>query len=156
MRKRWIQLTSGLFLLDLAVKNEIEAHDELEQEQELIPGRVSLLRLHNHGTAGGRLIGHMDQIIRVSAVMTWGLLLADLALLAQKGQRVLKCGMAFMTGGALCNLYDRCKRGYVVDYLCFHAPWRWLSNLVFNLSDLFVFLGAALICLSAGKETDKA
>ena len=38
-------------------------------------------------------------------------------------------------------------RGYVVDYFSFQTPWNWLNRIVFNLSDLAIFLGAFLVSL---------
>ena len=46
-------------------------------------------------------------------------------------------------GGALSNLYDRVFRGYVVDY--FSVQWKGLKKVVFNLGDMFIFLGAMMI-----------
>jgi len=50
----------------------------------------------------------------------------------------------------LSNLYDRCRKGYVTDYIRFHSPWKRLNELVFNLSDLFIMAGAVLVWL--GRE----
>ena len=48
-------------------------------------------------------------------------------------------------GGAIGNLIDRVRLGYVVDYIYFHTPvW---SFAVFNLADTFISLGAALVIL---------
>ena len=65
------------------------------------------------------------------------------ALLPQKGKRVQKIGIAIILGGAISNLYDRLVRGYVVDY--FSIEWDRLKKVVFNLGDMFVFLGSAVI-----------
>ena len=45
--------------------------------------------------------------------------------------------------GGVSNLYDRMKRGYVVDYFSFQ--WKALKTVVFNLGDLFIFAGAFLM-----------
>lgn len=51
-----------------------------------------------------------------------------------------------LMGGALSNLYDRVVRGYVVDY--FTIEWKFLKKVVFNLGDMFVFLGSAVFVLA--------
>ena len=61
-----------------------------------------------------------------------------------------RTGWAFLTGGALSNLYDRCRKGYVVDYIRFHTTWKRLNDLVFNLADFFIMIGAVLV--SIGRE----
>ncbi len=51
-----------------------------------------------------------------------------------------------MTAGALSNLFDRVKRGYVVDYFSFQ--FGWLKKVVFNIGDLCIFLGTFLLAVS--------
>jgi signal peptidase II len=152
MKLLYIQLALGLFQADLAVKHEIETHPEFEKEQELLNGRVMIRKLHNHGLAGSRFEGHMPAIIRCSGILTLGAILTFIRTLWKPGRRVQKLGFAFLTGGALSNLYDRCRRGYVVDYVSFRTPWKRLNRLVFNLADFFIAIGAVLVGLG---ETDR-
>lgn len=149
----WVQLALGLFQTDLAVKHEIETNPEFDQEHELCGGRICIKKLHNHGTAGGRFAGHMPAIIRISGILTLGCIGVFLRLLWKDGHSAEKAGLAFLTGGALSNLYDRCRKGYVVDYINFRTPWKRLNRLVFNLSDFFIFAGAFLICLGQTDHT---
>lgn len=151
MRLLWIQLALGLFQADLAVKHEIETNPEFEKEHTFWSDRVRIKKLHNHGTAGGKFTNHMPSIIKISGLVTLGSIAAFVRVLVKGGSTVQKLGYALLTGGALSNLYDRCKKGYVVDYVSFRTPWKWLSNLVFNLSDFFIFAGAILTCL---RQTD--
>ena len=147
MRWLFIELAAGLFRVDLAVKHEIEAHPELERERALPGGRVFLTRLHNHGMAGGGFTGHMPVLVGTGGLLTLGAAVGFLRLLGRPGHTVQKAGFSLLLGGALSNLYDRCKRGYVVDYIRFRTPWKRLSRLVFNLADFFIFIGTFLICL---------
>jgi len=60
-------------------------------------------------------------------------------------------------GGALGNVADRIARGFVVDYLDFHwRGWHWPA---FNLADVWITAGAALLILasfqSSGNKTAK-
>lgn len=147
MRLLWIQLALGLFQADLAVKQEIDSNQKFEKEQSLLEGKVRIKRLRNYGMAGGRLQGHMPAIIRASGVMTLGCVGLFLKTLWKQGHAITKLGYALLTGGALSNLYDRCRKGYVVDYVSFQTPWKRLNRLVFNLSDFFILAGAIFICL---------
>lgn len=146
MKLLYIQLALGLFQADLAVKNEIETHPEFEEEQSFLHDRVRIRKLHNDGLAGGRWSGHMPAIVRGSGLITIGSVIAFLASLRQEGHTAEKLGFSFLVGGALSNLYDRCRRGYVVDYVSFRTPWKRLSQLVFNLADFFIMIGAVLVC----------
>ena len=56
-------------------------------------------------------------------------------------------GLSLAIGGGANNFYDRAKRGYVVDYFSFRTPWKRLNQMIFNLSDLCIFLGSLLIVL---------
>lgn len=155
MKILFIQLALALFQADLAVKHEIETHPEFEHRQELLGGRVRVQRFHNHGMAGGRMTGHLQGIIRWSGAVTAGTAAVFLRLLWKPGHLVEKTGFAFLTGGALSNLYDRCRRGYVVDYVSFQTPWKRLNKLVFNLADFFIFIGAFLIGIGHGDHSQR-
>lgn len=149
----FIQLALGIFQIDLAVRQEAEQHPELEKGKDICGGRVRLERLHNHGTAGGRLKGHMPAIAGVSGLVTGGCAAYFLRLLWKEGRTLEKTGFAFLVGGALSNLYERCKNGYVVDYIRFRLPGGRLGRLVYNLADLFIAAGALMITLGRKEET---
>lgn len=155
MKLIWIQLALGLFQTDLAVKHEIDNNPEFEKEHMLPGGRVQIKRLRNYGMAGGHFAGHTGAIIRGSGVMTLGCAGSFLVLLSKKGHEIQKLGFALLTGGALSNLYDRCRKGYVVDYVSFRTPFSRLNRLVFNLSDFFIMAGALLICFGRTEKTEE-
>lgn len=155
MRLLWVQLALGLFQADLAVKQEVEANPEFEKERTFLNGRIRIRKLYNYGTAGGKFVNHMPTIIKCSGLVTLGSIAAFIRVLMKGGSVVQKLGFALLTGGALSNLYDRCRKGYVVDYISFRTPWGWLNNLVFNLSDFFIFTGAILTCLGQTDHTQR-
>lgn len=150
-----VQLALGLFQTDLAVKHEIETNPDFDRKHTFFKDRVQVFRFHNDGTAGSKFRGHMPAIIKSSGILTLGCIGAFLRLLWKEGHTVQKLGFSFLTGGALSNLYDRCKKGYVVDYVSFRTPWKWLNSLVFNLSDFFIFAGAILICSGQTDRTQR-
>ncbi|MCI9007206.1 MAG: signal peptidase II [Lachnospiraceae bacterium] len=155
MKLIWLQLALGLFQADLAVKHEIDTdeNEEKRPERELLGGAVRIKRLRNYGMAGGRFSGHMSSIIKFSGIMTLAGMVRFLSLLPKNGHKLQKAGYALLTGGALSNLYDRCKKGYVVDYVSFRTPFQRLNRLVFNLSDFFIMAGALLICFGQTEKT---
>jgi signal peptidase II len=77
----------------------------------------------------------------ISSIMLGIIILVFSLLLAKKGNTLYKLGLSLILGGAASNVYDRIKRGYVVDYFSF----KFLKRVIFNLSDLFIFIGAVLI-----------
>ena len=153
MRLIWIQLALGLFQADLAVKHEIDNNPDFDQTHEWCGGKIRIGKLRNYGMAEGRFAGHTSEIIKFSGIMTLVCMGKFLYLLGKDRYEVQKAGFALLTGGALSNLYDRCKKGYVVDYVSFRTPFQRLNRLVFNLSDFFIMAGAVLICFGQTKKT---
>lgn len=83
----------------------------------------------------------------ISIMLTLFLTIIFLLTLTRHGKGLLKLGLAILLGGAFSNTYDRMTRGYVVDYLTFpKAPFK-LKNVVFNLSDFAITLGALIATL---------
>ena len=50
-----------------------------------------------------------------------------------------------MLAGALSNLYDRFRRGYVVDYIGFAAADPQIRKITFNIGDFCLMAGAAVL-----------
>lgn len=56
-------------------------------------------------------------------------------------------GLALVLGGALGNVIDRIRFGYVVDFLdVYYRSWHWPT---FNVADSAITVGAALLVLDA-------
>jgi len=114
----------------------------------LPPGPVSLLgdylRLtlaKNPGGAFGIFSGHGE----VLAALTVGVVGAILFLLGRRDLPLrVVLGLAAIAGGALGNLIDRIRLGYVVDFLDLGVSeaLRWPT---FNLADVAIVLGTAAL-----------
>ena len=130
-------LTFGttLALTDLAVKKEIEARpdEEFPKTVKESGGLIRLYKNHNPGFSFGFMKEYPKLVEMVPVCMLSAVAGAWAYVIGKKG-RVL-------AGGAS-NLYDRLKRGYVVDY--FSIQWKKLKKVVFNLGDIFIFAGSAL------------
>lgn len=50
--------------------------------------------------------------------------------------------LALVAGGAIGNLIDRVRLNYVIDYFEF----RFVNFAIFNVADVFIVLGTALLC----------
>lgn len=139
----WI--IGGLAALDLGIKSVVEGEEDETFPRDL-PSAKGLIKLHkNHNS--GFPFGFMKErpeLVRTIPLMVISAMAGGLCALAQgKGKVAQKAGLAIILGGALSNLYDRLVRGYVVDY--FSIEWKQLKKVVFNLGDIFVFAGSALI-----------
>ena len=147
----FIQLALGLFQLGQGIRQEVKEHPELEKGADVCGGYVRLERLYNRGTAGGKLQGHMPAVAGISGAVTAGCAVYFLHLLRTEGRTLQKTGFAFLVGGALSNLYERCRNGCVLDYLRFRMPGGKFGRLVYNLADIFSAAGAAMICIGQQK-----
>jgi len=114
----------------------------------VIPRVFSLTHVQNTGVAFGLLAG-ASPVITALAALTLVLLL-----FYNKGRqirtRAAGLGIAAMAGGAAGNLIDRVRLGHVVDYLDVHI-WP-----VFNLADVAIVLGAAILIVALSREGSPA
>lgn len=77
--------------------------------------------------------------------------------LRHEGPLVLMAGLSLVLGGAIGNLVDRARLGYVTDFIqVWFGNWAFPS---FNVADSAISVGAALLIIDAlfltGRETTK-
>ncbi len=141
-------IIAALSFLDLTIKRLIEKEDPKDFPKPLphTKGRILLYRNHNSGFPFGFLKQYQKLVKMLPLAVISGLAGYLTAICAQKGKIVQKLGIAIILGGALSNLYDRMVRNYVVDY--FSIQCGKLKKVVFNLGDIFVFLGSGILFFS--------
>ncbi len=105
---------------------------------EHLGGRVRVEALYNSGAAfGGRRLRGRGLLAASAAALVLAL--------GMGRRRGSALGTGLVLGGGGSNLLERAGRGRVFDYVRFpRAPGRW-RRYVFNLADLAIFLGAALM-----------
>ena len=136
---------------DLGIKKEIERQEDgfFPRDLPLAKGRVRLHRSHNYGFPFG-VMQEDPRVVKGLPALTASAVFGALGmLLLRKGSAGQKLGLSIVLAGAASNLYDRFKRGYVVDY--FSIRVKGLEKVIFNLGDMFVFFGSLLfvICEAA-------
>ncbi len=140
----YILLAIGIFILDLKIKNHIEENKEMHQKEEILGGNIILNRYHNKG-AFLNIFEDKPKFIKTLSCLLLGLVLLTFAIVIPKDRnRWVKLGLSLILGGAASNTYDRVKRGYVVDYFSF----KFLKKIIFNISDICIFIGSALLLIS--------
>ncbi len=62
----------------------------------------------------------------------------------------MKWGLPLALGGAVGNLVDRVRHGFVVDFLSVHATWggRERQWPIFNIADVWIVVGVVLMAVS--------
>jgi len=87
--------------------------------------------------------------IAVAGVLGWWALKAD--------RRLLITAIGLVMGGALGNVIDRIRFGYVVDFLDFSGPHFFLGSMkinfpwIFNVADSAICIGVVLLILDSVK-----
>lgn len=102
-----------------------------------------LTYVENRGMAFGMLSGGRIILVLMSVLIMAGLVLLIVKTDAAGRTRWLKGGTALIFGGAVGNLIERIANGYVVDFLDF----RIISFPVFNIADIAVCVGAAMLMI---------
>lgn len=106
---------------------------------------LNLRVVGNAGGAGGWLAG-LDPSVRGPLLIAVGLLAVVVVLLFYRragGLPVLATGLVAILGGALGNLLDRIRFGYVVDFIDIYTEQgHWPT---FNIADVAIALGVALM-----------
>lgn len=141
---------------DMWVKNRVEQRMGEEEKEcpkgreepcHILGGCILLRKHHNKGAVLNWGQNRRGLMAALSVVLCVAMSVVFALSFGQKGNHLLRVGLAFLLGGAFSNTYDRLKRQYVVDYFSFNVKWKRLRNVVFNLSDICIMLGAALMVI---------
>lgn len=97
---------------------------------------IDIVRVHNSGIAFG-LLEDAGAIVLVIAALAFAALLGMFLMSAERPGLWLPIGL--LAGGALGNLIDRMREGFVTDFL---DPPRWPA---FNIADIEITLGVILL-----------
>lgn len=144
MKFTW--LGALLFIIDGIIKLFVEKKGEKEVNKPLLGGKLLLRKYHNTGAMLGTGAKKPKRIALMSMIFTAFMTGVYVATLGYKGQGMLKAGLSLMLGGAYSNTYDRLRRKYVVDYISFGVKGK-LKNVIFNISDFGIILGAGLMVI---------
>lgn len=139
-----IFFTAGIVAIENWIKNKRE-YDK--KQKEYLDGNIQILTYHNYGAFLNSGEKKPFWVKMISIFLTLGLTILFALTFTKYGNKQLRMGLAFLLGGAYSNTYDRIKRGYVVDYLNFpKLPGR-MKNVVFNIADFCIMIGACLIVM---------
>ncbi|MBO0661373.1 signal peptidase II [Jiella sp. MQZ9-1] len=130
-------------MLDQLIKAIVVATMPLGSAIPLLPF-LALLHARNTGIAFSMFseFGDVGLSVLAGAVL---LIVLFLWVKTPAERKLTHFGLAIIVGGAIGNLIDRVRLGYVVDYVYFHTPA--FDFAVFNLADAFITVGAIIILL---------
>jgi signal peptidase II len=145
----WLLLSVLVVLADQASKYYITQHFGEFEHVTLLPV-LDITHMHNVGAAFSFLASASGWqrwvFIGLAGVVSVGIIVWLLRL-KERAQGLLACGLALVLGGALGNLVDRIRLGYVIDFIHFH--WDRAYFPAFNVADSAITVGAACLLLDA-------
>lgn len=140
----WPTVSLAVAVADLLLKKKAEENNS-EMDRKIAGGKILLRKVHNHGLAMNTL-DEYPKVVKGTALAAMGTMAVVWMLaLAEKGNILKKCGLSLILGGAVSNIYDRLKRGYVVDYIAFNVKKENIRNITFNLGDFAIFGGMFML-----------
>ncbi len=145
-RISYILLVVLVLLADRASKSAIASHFDLGQPAPVIDGVFNITYVQNTGVAFGILSAFSSPVKVLLLCLVAGIAAIVVIIYSLRNDtrnRLLQGALALVLAGALGNLFDRIRYGYVIDFLEFHARgYYWPS---FNVADTSISIGVILL-----------
>ena len=151
----YLAITAAVIVLDLWTKWLIVKRIDLHEAIPVIPGFFQLVHVRNTGAAFG--IGANADSRLVPLLLNGGAIavfcvVVVYALRSAVTDRLLQTGLHLILGGAIGNLLDRFRFGYVVDFLDVYVRnSHWPA---FNVADSAICIGIGLLFLDMRKKPE--
>jgi signal peptidase II len=152
----YLTLAAIIIVLDAITKWLVMQRLDLHDSVPLIPDFFQLVHVRNTGAAFG--IGANAQsalmpfLLNAGAITVFCVVVAY-AFRAAVSDRLLQAGLHLILGGAIGNLIDRFRFGYVVDFLDFFVgDHHWPA---FNVADSAICIGIALLFLDMKRRPEE-
>jgi signal peptidase II len=141
-------LMAAVVALDQATKAIVVRTLELHGNVPLVDGLLSLSHVRNRGAAFGLLsdwdLPYQSALLSLLSLAALGAI-AYYFLRLPASARLPRVALALVLGGAVGNLVDRVRLGYVVDFV--HVYWRQHVWPDFNAADSAITIGVTLLVL---------
>ena len=147
-RGAYLAVSLAVLFLDQWSKGLVTRTMEVHQSKTVVPDLFDLTYVRNTGAAFG-LFASVDSSLKAillnSIAVIVFLIVSAYALRSSHKSIRLQVGLALILGGAVGNLLDRVRFGYVVDFLDFAiSGHHWPA---FNVADSAICIGVALLFL---------
>jgi signal peptidase II len=147
-RRLELIISVTVVVLDQITKAMIRPSLALHDSRQVIPGFLDLTRVHNTGAAFGMLnsadFPFKTLVLSIIAAIALGGV-AWYAATVPLGDRLARIGIAGVLGGAIGNLIDRARSGYVLDFVdAYWGDWHFWA---FNVADAAITVGVIFMIL---------
>jgi signal peptidase II len=137
-----------VLILDRSTKWLIDSRLALNKTLPLVDGLLNITYVRNTGVAFGILDPvHSSMKSTILSILTIGAIAAVVVycLRTPTSQTLLQIALSLVLGGALGNLFDRVRYGYVIDFIeAYYRNYRWPA---FNVADSAITTGVALLAI---------
>ena len=136
----------------LWAEKALQTATQMPTPKQVIKGVFGFVLAKNKGGAWGLLQGSAENIRKPFFVVVSVLAIAFIVSLYRRlheRQSALKWGLPLVLGGALGNLVDRIRYGYVIDFIDWQATWGGTQHHwpTFNVADIAICVGVALMAI---------
>ena len=135
-----------VIVVDQATKSLIGGSIPLYDSVTIIPGLLDFTHVRNTGAAFGLLNTTdlpMKGVVMVALAMVAIVAIGAYGATLRADERIARAGLALVLGGAIGNLIDRARLGYVLDFVdVYSGNWHFWA---FNVADAAISVGAVLV-----------
>jgi signal peptidase II len=157
LRGSCVWIMAVVVVLDQATKLLVDRLMALHESHAVLDGFLRLTYVRNRGAAFGIL---SDADLPYQSALFSLLSLAALTAIAlytwrlPAQSRLPRTALAMIMGGAVGNLIDRMRLGYVIDFVdAYVGPHHWPA---FNVADSAICIGIALLFLDMRKKPEES
>ena len=154
-RVHYLILSAVVILLDLWTKHLVLKSIQLHEAVPVIPNFFQLVHVRNTGAAfglGANASSKLVPILLNAGAIAVFCVVVVYALRTAVSDKLLQTGLHLILGGAIGNLVDRFRFGYVVDFLdVYVGTHHWPA---FNVADSAICIGIALLFFDMRKKPE--
>jgi signal peptidase II len=159
-RVPYLCLAAAIIVLDAWTKWLVNARIDLRESIPLITNFLHLVHVRNTGAAfgiGANADSRMVPLLLNAGAIGVLCIVVVYTIRAAVTDRVLQTGLHLILGGAIGNLIDRFRLGYVVDFVDVYVtaggqPHHWPA---FNVADSAICIGIALLFFDMRKKPEE-
>jgi signal peptidase II len=141
-------LVVAILGLDRWTKAIIQSQFALNESVSVVDGLFNITYVRNTGVAFGifsTITSPAKSVLLSLFTLVAAIVVVVYSLSTPVRNRLLQMALGLILGGALGNLYDRLRFGYVVDFLeLYFRNYHWPS---FNVADSAISIGVCLLAI---------
>ena len=154
-RIHYLMITVAVLILDIWTKQLVLERIDLHEAVPVIPNFFQLVHVRNTGAAfglGANASSKLVPILLNAGAIAVFCVVVVYALRTAVTDRLLQTGLHLILGGAIGNLLDRFRFGYVIDFLdVYIGRHHWPA---FNVADSAICIGIALLFFDMRKKPE--